>query len=104
MGDVFTANDEVFALALLINKHKSYKFAIAKRDKHLRSNDKKPKKPFTSSVSGNKIGWNDHGLNTLETLTSEVEEWHKQEKSDSMEHKLMNEIRKASGCAIQRKR
>ena len=46
MSDAFTANDEAFALALLIKEYESYEFAIRKRDNLINQRCKETKKDF----------------------------------------------------------
>ena len=43
VSEVFTPNDEAFALALLMNELESYNFIIAKREKAITSNTMKKK-------------------------------------------------------------
>ena len=43
LGEVFTTNDEAFALALLINELESYNFLIAKNNNNITSNTIKKK-------------------------------------------------------------
>ena len=101
MSEVFTTNDKAFALALLMNEYDSYKFAIEKHDNLITSDRKKPKKPFASSASGNKVGWNFHGLKALELMTNQIEEQRKQEASKKMIDTVMEEFNtKAGGYAI----
>ena len=59
-----------------------------KRDNAITSNTMK-KKPFTSSASGNKVGWNHHGLQIIESMKEEIEDWRKEEASNKFEDRVM---------------
>lgn len=103
VSEVFTPNDEAFALALLMNELESYNFIIAKREKAITSNTMKKKKPFTSSASGNKVGWNHHGLETYELMEGEIEDRRKEDASTKFEERVMEEfITNAGGKANKR--
>ena len=103
LGEVFTTNDEAFALALLINELDSYNFLIAKKNNEITSDTIKKKKPFTSSASGNKVGWNNHGLKTLESMEREIKHRREEEVSKILEDKILEDcVTKAGGKANRR--
>ena len=61
------------------------------------------KKPFTSSASGNKVGWNHHGLETYELMEGKIEDRRKEDASTKFEERVMEEfITKAGGKANKR--
>ena len=104
LSDVFTVNDEAYALALLINEYDSYKYVIRKETDKLEKDEKRPRKPFTNGVSGNKQGWNEHGLATLTELMKQVGKLRKQEASVNLEVELMEKCNSEAGGRSIRKR
>ena len=68
LSDIFTVSDEAYALALLINEYDSYQFKLKTDDEV----GVRPMKPFTSSASGSKLGWNTMGRKTYIYLCDKV--------------------------------
>jgi hypothetical protein len=100
LSEVFTASDEAYALALLINEFENYQFKLL--------NDKdgatRPRKPFTSSASGCKKGWNHHGLKTFTLILKEVKQRRKEEFSEHLENTVKESCSNDAGRATKTKK
>jgi len=93
LSQVFTESDEAYALALLINEYESYQFKLLK-DKEGAT---KPRKPFTSSMSGCQQGWNHQGLETFTSILKEVRRRRKENFSISLEGEIMATYNEEAG-------
>jgi hypothetical protein len=86
ISEVFTANDEAYALALLINEYECYEYTLLNETE--KEGKKKPIKPFTSSRSGSKQGWNAMGVDTFSTILDEVNLRRQEEFSNRLEEEI----------------
>lgn len=94
LSEIFTASDEAYALALLINEYENYKFSLQCPSAGAAS---RPKKPFTNSRSGKTSGWNHGGLETYKSLVEQVEMLRNIKESSTLEHGLMQYCKETTG-------
>ena len=85
LSKIFTVSDEAYALALLINEYDSYQFKLQNKDE----GSIRPTKPFTSSASGSKLGWNRTGRETYMDLCKKVKKLRNQQISKDLENTIL---------------
>ena len=72
-------------MALLINEYESYQYKLRKEH----DSGRRPIKPFTSSTSGIKTGWNENGRRTYLNLYETVKTLREDQKSKDIENTML---------------
>lgn len=85
LSKIFTVSDEAYGLALLINEYESYQYKLRKEN----DSGRRPIKPFTSSTSGIKTGWNENGRRTYLNLYETVKTLREDQKSKDIENTML---------------